>query len=705
MKKHAHHAVAIAGSDRLAQRLNEAVACLRKGDDSRAERLLERTVSEYPANALVLTAWGQFLKDHRRYVEAVPVMRRAALLMPDSALLWCSLGAACQDNEDVAGALDAYRQAMAIDPQRWEVYQNLGCLLETQKDYEQAERFYRLCTQLKPDCAAAWTGLGRVCAALSNLGDSAAAYLEALRLEPTAEIYCDLARTQLMRNRFDAAIDSARKAIQLNPRLAAAYCHIGMALVKLEAPFEARQEFEAALAADPNCVEAMSGMAGVASQLCQREESVAWYVRAMERDPGRRDTHSGLLFTLAVNCAASHQELLEAHQGWAQMHGAGVRAFRHSPEHEDAERKLRIGFVSGDLMDHPVRFFIAPILRGLDRKQFTVVCYANSPHSDSATVQLRALADGWCECAAMNDGHLAQRIRNDRIDILVDLSGHTLGNRLLAFLLKPAPVQVTYLGYPDTTGLPTMDYWITDWVVHPPDTRHLTSERIWRLPRCWVIYEPPANAPEVAERDNSGPVTFVTFNALQKLGPESIALWARVLAALPDSRLLVKARGMNGAGDIAIISERLAGAGVARERVTVRGRAASRSEHLALYAGTDIALDTTPYSGGTTTAEALWMGVPVVTLPGERMISRMTASMLNAVGLDELIARDADDFVRIARELAQDAPRRSRLRRELRPRLAASPLCDGAGLAQEIGGAFRQMWANWCNSLEKGGAT
>jgi predicted O-linked N-acetylglucosamine transferase (SPINDLY family) len=690
---------------RLAQRLSEAAACFRNGDGSHAERLLERAVSEYPSNPRVLTAWGHFLKNRRRYAEAVPVLRRAALLMPDSAAHWCDLGAACQDNEDVAGALEAYRRVIAIDPRRWEVYLNLGRLLEIQKDYEQSERSYRLCVEIRPDGAMAWAGLGRVSMERGRLEDSAAAYLASLRLQPAAETYCDLAQTLLLQSRHDAALDAARQAIHLNPRLALAHCHAGKALFKFEALIEARREYEAALAADPNCVEAMAGMAGIAAQLCRQEESVAWYVRTMERQPGRRGTHSGLLFTLATGCAASHQEILEAHQGWARMHGAGVPAFRHSPEQEDPARKLRIGFVSGDLFDHPVRFFVSPIFRGLDRQQFSVVCYANSSNRDLATAQLRALADQWCECVTMEDDQLAQRIRDDRIDILVDLSGHTMGNRLPVFLRKPAPLQVTYLGYPDTTGLPAMDYWITDWVLHPPDTRHLTTERIWRLPRCWVIYEPPADAPDLADRGHGGPLTFLTFNALQKVGAESIALWARVLAALPDSRLLVRARGMYGPLEMAIVTERLAGAGVSPERVTLMGRLRSRNEHLALYGEGDIALDTTPYCGGTTTAEALWMGVPVVTLPGERMVSRMSASMLTSAGLEELIARDADDFVRIAVELAQDAPRRARLRRELRPRLAASPLCDGPGLAREMGGAFRQMWMAWCSSTEKGGAT
>lgn len=701
MKKRAHRALPHGSHYRLAQRLNEAVACLRKGDGPHAERLLERAVSEYPSNPLALAAWGQFLKDRRRYAEAVPVLRRAALLMPESVAHWCNLGAACQDTEDVAGALQAYRQAIALDPRRWEVYQNLGFLMELQKDYEHSERFYRLCVEIKPDCAMAWTGLARVRMGLRKLEDSVAAYHEALRIQPSAEVYCDLAQALYLRNQFSAAFDAARKSIDLNPRLALAHCFAGKVLVKFEALPEARREYEAALEADPNCVAAMAGIAGIVAQLCQWEDAVAWYVRAMECEPQRPGTHSGLLFTLSAGCLASHQELLEAHQGWAQMHGAGVQAFQHFPEREDPARKLRIGFVSADLFDHPVRFFLAPILRGLDRRQFSVVCYANSYLNDAATCQLRALADEWCECLDLKDDQLAERIRDDRIDILVDLSGHTYGNRLPVFLRKPAPVQATYLGYGDTTGLPTMDYWITDWVLHPADTRHLTSERIWRLPRCWVIYEPPANAPEVADRHNGGPLTFVTCNALQKVSAESLALWARVLAALPDSRLIVKARGMAGTQGIAAVTERLTSAGMPPERVTLVGPVPSRNEHLALYGKVDIALDTTPYSGATTTAEALWMGVPVVTLAGERMVSRMSASMLTSVGLDEFIARDADDFVRIATELARDAPRRDRLRRELRPRLAASPLCDGPDLARHFGAAFRQMWASWCAPKEQ----
>jgi predicted O-linked N-acetylglucosamine transferase (SPINDLY family) len=702
VNKRAHHAPPRANTNRLAHRLNEAVVAIRSGSYAHAEHLLRRLAADYPSNAQILTALGRFLKDHCRYSEAVTVLRRAAVLMPGSAAHWCDLGAACQDNEDVAGALQAYSRAMEIDPRHWQVYQNLGCVLEIRKDYAQAERFYRQCTELKPDCAMAWVGIGRVSVELHKLAESVAAYMEAVRLQPTAEIYCDLAQTLYLRNRFDASLDAARHSIRLNPKLTLAHCHAGRALLKFGALSDALKEYEAALAVDPECVEAMVGFAGISAQFCRREESLGWYVRALQREPHRQGTHSGLLFTLSAGGAASHREILDAHKGWALMHGAGVRVFEHSAEHQDPARKLRIGFVSGDFYDHPVRFFIAPILRGLNREHFSVVCYYNSSYSDFATEQLRALADEWRPCLTLKDDQLAECIRGDGIDILVDLSGHTSGNRLPVFLRKPAPVQATYLGYSDTTGLPTMDYWITDWVLHPFDTQHLTSERIWRLPRCWIIYEPPANAPAVADRSTaSGPITFIASNALQKVGPESIALWAKVLAAVPDSKLILKARNMSGPGEQAIIADRLSKAGVAAERVTLMGQVQTRREYLQLYGHADIALDTTPYSGGTTTAEALWMGVPVVTLRGERMVSRMSASLLSSVGLEELVARDTDDYVRIAAGLADDAARRAYLRTELRPRLAASPLCDGPGLADHFGQALRQMWIAWCTGKQQ----
>lgn len=609
---------------------------------------------------------------------------------------WCNLGAAYQERGNPDAALEAYRHGSGLDSSRWEVYLNAAILLQTQNDWVGAEKFYSEAIQRKTDCAPAWAGLAQSYARMHKFEDSAYCFREALKFHPAAELYCDLAQILILCGRLDGAFDAARKALALKPGLALAHCHRGTILRRRGSLLDAKRAFEAALACDPQCSEAMQKLGNVASQLCLWDDAVAWFVRALELNPGAAEVHSSLLFTLTISGALPPERLFEEHQRWAEMHKPQAPGLLQESVLRDPSRKLRIGFVSGDFRDHPIRFFIAPILRHLDRSEFDVFCYSNCATPDSSTRQLRALAAEWREVSRDTDSELCARIRQDRIDILVDLSGHTTAHRLLVFQNKPAPVQVTYLGYPNTTGLTSIDYWITDRVLHPADTRHRTSEQICRLPRCWVIYEPPPDAPEITERDATGPLTFVSFNALQKLSADSICLWGRVLATLPESVLLVKAGALGGSEEQNFLRNRFAMFGVAPDRVTLMGQVPSIREHLASYGQADIALDTTPFSGGTTTAEALWMGVPVVTMAGDLMISRMSASMLNAVGLDELIAASENEFVRIASELAHNAERRRQLRRDLRKRVAASPLCDGPGLASAIGIAFRQMWTSWC---------
>jgi predicted O-linked N-acetylglucosamine transferase (SPINDLY family) len=531
---------------------------------------------------------------------------------------------------------------------------------------------------------------------MRRFDESASCFQEALRLRPTAELYTDLAQVLILCRRFDAALEAAETAIRLNPRMALAHCHRGTVLRHGGALMAAQRAFESALAVDADCSPALEKLAAVATQLCEWEQAIACFIRVLELKPDSPAVHSALLFTLSISGSVSAGRVLEEHQRWAEMHGARLPRFRHDSAGQDAARVLRIGFVSGDFRRHPVRFFIAPILRDLDRTQFQVVCYSNCANPDSATDELRAFADEWRDIASLSDTDAAEKIRTDRIDILVDLSGHTTANRLLVLERKPAPVQVTYLGYPNTTGLSSIDYWLTDEVLHPSETSHATSERIWRLSRCWVIYEPPPNAPQPARDGPSDEVTFGSFNALQKLGGDSVRLWARVLTAIPGSKLLIKAGGLGGPAEQALLYDRFAATGVSSDRLTLMGQVPSDGEHLALYGRVDVALDTTPFSGGTTTAEALWMGVPVVTLPGELMMSRMSASMLHSAGLDGLIARDEDQFVAIAAELARDAGHRSELRQTLRSGVARSPLCDGRDLASEAGAAFRQMWTLWC---------
>jgi len=688
------------GAHFVRQCLNEAQARAGRGDLTGAAELLDKLKSAALHDPETLGTYGRLLQDCGRWAEAAPVLQRAVQLAPGRAAHWCNLGIALQTAGNSKAAGEAYGRAILLDASCWEAWFNLGNVIESEGDYAKAEAAQRACLKLKPEYGPGWAALARVLSRRGRYDEAIACFETALQIAPSAEACCNLAQTLLLVNRYPQALAAARRAIDLDANFSPAFNQAGKALIAMDHIVGSKQAYEAALVLDPNNTDAMEGIAWAAWMLSETEEAVRWYVRAVETDARCINAHSSFLFALSASAATTPARLIEAHRGWARMHTGGVQRFAHRVDPRDAERRLRIGFVSGDFCDHPVRFFITPILRGLDRSQFDVVCYSNLRLADAATRQLRALADEWHEITTVGDDDLAELIRDHRIDILFDLSGHSRYNRLPVFARKPAPVQVCYLGYLGTTGLDEMDYWITDWTVHPADTAEQTTERIWRLPRCWVAYEPPSEIPEVRPREPDQPFTFAVFNSLQKLGRPSARLWARALAAVPESRLLIKSHGLDHPAEREMMTRRLSEAGISPDRVTLLGRIPSRREFFDLFGRADVALDTTPWSGGTTTAETLWMGVPVITMPGPLMPSRMSASMLQAVGLDDLIARDEAEFGRIAAGLAGDAARRAQLRLGLRSRMAASPLCDGPGLAGCFGDAFREMWRLWCRTAD-----
>jgi len=343
-------------------------------------------------------------------------------------------------------------------------------------------------------------------------------------------------------------------------------------------------------------------------------------------------------------------------------------------------------------MYRAVSYFFEPILAAHDRAQVEVICYAEVQPGDEVTARLRGLADGWVTTVGLSDAALAERIHGDGIDVLVDLAGHTGQNRLGAFTYKPAPIQATYLGYFTTTGLEAMDYWLSDAVLTPLDTVEQATETIWRLPRTCVVYQAPTEAPAVAERPPAGPVTFGSFNDLSKISPEAVSRWSEILRQVPGSRLLLKAKQLADAGECEKWRSRFEAEGIDRARLELRARTASLGEHLGMYGEVDIALDAMPRTGGTTTAEALYMGVPVVSLAGQRFIERLSASMLVSVGLEELVAESEEEYIARAVALAGDDERRRALRSSLRERMLGSPLCDARGLAAALEQAYRQMW-------------
>jgi predicted O-linked N-acetylglucosamine transferase (SPINDLY family) len=495
---------------------------------------------------------------------------------------------------------------------------------------------------------------------------------------------------------LEEAIASCYQAILLKPDFPEAYNNLGNALKDKSQLDEAIAAYRQAISFSPNHPDAHSNLGNALSDLGRLDEAIAAYRQAMALKPRFSDAHSNLLFTLNYHPGLEPATVFEEHLCWNRQQAKPARHFMQ-PHRNDRtpDRRLRIGYVSPDFREHPVGHFLLPLLAQHNHERFEIFCYAQVPASDGKTRQLRSQADHWHNLSGLADAQAADLIRRHQIDILVDLAGHTSNNRLPLFAHKPAPVQVTWLGYPNTTGLATMDYRLTDACADPPGlTESLHSEQLWRLPQCAWCYQSAVGPPVVARRE--GPITFGCFNNFAKITEPMLQLWARILHLVPGSRLLLKTGALLGENARQRVRQILGEAGIDAERLELRGYEAAHGDHLALYQRLDVALDTFPYHGTKTTCEALWMGVPVVTLAGQTHASRVGVSLLNNIGLPELVASTPEEYVRLAVELAGDLPRLSQLRSTLRPQMEGSPLMDAPRFAQDVEEAYLAMWRHWC---------
>lgn len=393
----------------------------------------------------------------------------------------------------------------------------------------------------------------------------------------------------------------------------------------------------------------------------------------------------------------SAEEVFAEHMTYGRMVGSVGEAGSQKTEVRSREGRLRVGYFSPDLRAHSVADFIAPVLERHDRSKFEVICYSNVRVPDVFTERLRGHTDLWRDVTALSDAEAADMIRADGVDILVDLAGHTANGRLPIFARRPAPVQITYLGYPDTTGLAQMDWRMTDGFADPEGmTERFHTEKLLRLPRTAWCYHAYEGTPPVVDGPaaTSGVVTFGSFNNLAKVTPGTVALWARVLKAAPGSRMMVKAAGLSSESARRRLLGRFEDNGIGADRVELVGRIEDLVLHLAAYGRVDVGLDTYPYHGTTTTCEALYMGVPVVTLAGKRHVSRVGVSLLNNVGLPELVAKSDEEFVWIAATVAGDFAKLRDLRRSLRGKMEASPLMDAPGFVRDVEAAYLRAWTS-----------
>lgn len=508
-----------------------------------------------------------------------------------------------------------------------------------------------------------------------------------LLVEACARLHTnDLVRAQLL---FE-------EVLELDPENADALHFLGLTGHRIRDLGFAMEYFERSIKARPNDAVFHNNLGSVLVQAGRTEEAADCFRKALEIDPGLNIAHINLIFIMMMLERVRPEEVYAEHVAWARIHADPLlaQAAPHNNSREP-ERRLRLGYLSADFRQHALSYFIEPALAQHDGTAFEVFCYHSGRIADAVTRRLAQHAEHWREVLDQDDAALAAQIRADGIDILVDLSGHLRDNRLMVFALKPAPIQMTYLAYPNTTGMRAMDYRLSDAVCDPPGaTERYYRETLIRLPRCMWCYRPSPDMPEVAPppAQASGAVTFASMNGANKITPRMLALWARILAQIPGSRIVFTTVPEQGR---ARIRDALTQAGIAASRISMHDRLPTK-DFWALYAGIDILLDTFPMNGGTTTCEALWLGVPVVSRSGDIFQSRAGLSILGSLGLNELVAGSDDDYVRIALELARDSARLAALRAGLRERMRASPLTDARGYARDLEAAYRGIWREWC---------
>ncbi|MEH6626388.1 MAG: tetratricopeptide repeat protein [Motiliproteus sp.] len=522
-------------------------------------------------------------------------------------------------------------------------------------------------------------------------------YRKGLKLLPdNADVLNNFANLLTSLNRCDEAVEVFKKAIQIDPKSAHTYANFGSALASLGMFQQAIEKCQCALEVDPTFVQIYGQLGFWLSSLGQNKLALEYLQRAMQHLPHDRWIYTLYLLALNYSDDLEPHEQFEAHAQWYR--NFFVDNFYFQPSFVDqltCDRPLNIGYLSADFRHHSVAFFIEPIIQGHDRTKIKCFCYSNNTRDDEVSKRIKKGADVWHSVAALNDEQLYELIRKDKIDILVDLNGHTGGNRLALFARRPAPIQVTYLGYPNTTGMEVMDYRITDDLSDPsPSADSYYSETLIRLKQGFLCYSPPGAAPTSSKPPvlEKGWVTYGSFNNVAKLSPTTINLWARVLKQTPHSQLLLKGKAFNDPQTRAYFVKQFEDQGVAGERLRLIGHAKSFEQHMALYDDIDIALDTFPYHGVTTTFEALWMGVPVISRIGNTHASRVGKSILSVLGLDELTADCDDHFIRIATLLAEDKSRLHEYRKNLRGQLQSSPLMDERGFVAKLEEAYRSIW-------------
>lgn len=709
------------------QALAEAIAQHRRGDFGTAIAAYRSLLARNAQDVRVLANLGSALGRSGKMNEGLAVLERAITLEGSRADLWFNRANLLRDSGQVKDAEHAYLQAITCDTALLPPRLNLANLLRGQSRFAEASVQYQAALGLSPEHAVTLRAYARSCYDAGQIPEAEALYRRALASDPMhADTHNALGVVLKDLGRSSDALKSWERAIQLAPRMAAAHNNMGTMLRLLRQPEPAIKHLREAVRLEPNDATAMANLAHAlleigqviaADRIARRlisvhpknaggplmlgfaltheakiEEAVAAFQQSLRLKPGTALPISNALFASLYSDQRDAARHLEFHRDMAGQLEVGP-PFAKRAVSWDSNRPIRIGYLSPDFRRHPVSYFLEPILSNHDRARVTPVCYSLSAATDEFTEKLKRQSGEWRDCDGWTDDRLGECIVADEIDILVDLAGHTAHNRCTLLRRKPAPIQALYIGYPCTTGIPEVDWIIADDRVCPAECEQWYVERVARMAGSFWCYQPWPSAPEPGPMpcEKNGFITFGSFNTLPKISDLCVRLWARILAAVPGSQLVLRALAYADEAVREATRQRFVALGIEGSRIFVEPPIAGLELFLAEYRRIDIALDTLPYNGGTTTCETLWMGVPVVTTIGSHFFGRMSYSLLHSIGMQELAATDDEAYVRIAVELANDPASLATVRDGLRERMRASAICDAPRAAREVEDLFAMM--------------
>lgn len=594
--------------------------------------------------------------------------------------------------EDARMLLQQLTRVDRLDPENWVA---LGAVHGWLGDHAESEACCRKAVSIRPDHAESQYNLGVALRDQARFSEAIEQFSRAITLEPNYELaYDSLANALVSDNQLKEAIDIFREITQRWPHKIDMLGNLATMLQMTGQAGEALIICQQIIERNPKFYRAYDVMGNSYVSMGLFDEGVRCQKKSLELQPSDNKQRSNYLLNLNYLPHPDREEVFKSHCEWNIFHAA--KTVPDYTNDTDGDRVLRIGYVSPDLREHSVAYFIEPILAASQNLKLESFCYSDMPRPDHVTLRLKTLAHHWCDSHHFSDQQLFDQIQHDQIDILVDLSGHTANSRLKLFSMQPAPVQMTYLGYPNTTGVAGIQYRIVDALTDPDGEERFYTEQLVRLPGCFLCYQPDDDCPEISDLPE-GSIVFGSFNNLAKVNDDVIALWARTVLSVPDSRLLIKNPSLSDQDVCEKYREKFVAHGLEKDRVELIGHTSTRQEHLKLYSRMHIALDTFPYNGTTTTCEALWMGVPVISLAGQYHAGRVGMSLLSAAGYAEWTGATEAEFIRIAGELSEDMARLSELRASMRDHLSASLLCNADSFMENLEAIYRKVWRHWCD--------